>query len=91
MEASESHESYGILNSARLTTMQGMSKQNRRMAKYVFWRTSDRQVINKIRAKFGIPKNMTVNWETKLPDSFNTNDPLLRETERRGFISIREK
>lgn len=61
------------------------------MGKFIYWRTSDKSVIDKIRAKLGIPHGITVNGEARLPDSFNTSDPLLRETERRGFISIREK
>lgn len=57
----------------------------------IYWRVIDRKVIDLIRKKFSIPEGITVNGETPLPFDFNINDPLLRETERRGFITIRNK
>jgi len=59
--------------------------------KYIYYRTSDPDVIRRIREKFGIPKGISVNYETLLPDDFDINDPLLQETARRGFIQIRIK
>jgi len=59
--------------------------------KYIYWQDSSPSVIRRIREKFRIPKGISVNYETLLPDDFDINDPLLQETARRGFIQIRIK
>jgi len=59
--------------------------------KYIYYRTSNPAIIKRIREQFRIPKGISVNGETLLPDDFDTNDPLLQETARRGFIQIRIK
>nr|DAY72327.1 MAG TPA: hypothetical protein [Caudoviricetes sp.]DAZ54772.1 MAG TPA: hypothetical protein [Caudoviricetes sp.] len=52
--------------------------------------TKDREAIEKIRKKFGISSYMSVNRET--PCDIKEEDmELLRETEKRGFIQIRNK
>lgn len=56
----------------------------------VYWRTNDRDAIERIRERFGIPRYTTVNGES--PAEIEECDmPLLMETERRGFIMIRNK
>lgn len=56
----------------------------------VYYRTGDVSVIRKIRERFGFPKCMTVNGEW--PVVVNGDDwELLKETEKRGFIDIRNK
>jgi len=59
--------------------------------KYIYWQDSSPSVIRRIKEKFHIPKGISVNGETLLPDGFDINDPLLQETARRGFIQIRIK
>jgi len=59
--------------------------------KYIYWRTTAPAKIKGIREKFHVPKGISVNGETLLPDGFDINDPLLQETARRGFIQIRIK
>ena len=56
----------------------------------VYWATADTTAIARIRQKFGITQGMTVNGETETTVS-DGDMPLLRETERRGFIRIRDK
>ena len=52
--------------------------------------TKDREAIEKIRKKFGISSYKSVNRET--PCDIKEEDmELLRETEKRGFIQIRNK
>ena len=52
--------------------------------------TKEWKVIEKIRKKFGISSYMSVNRET--PCNIKEEDmELLRETEKRGFIQIRNK
>lgn len=56
----------------------------------VCWNTKDQNTIDKIRKKFGISSYMSVNRET--PCDIKEEDiELLRETEKRGFIHIRNK
>ena len=56
----------------------------------ICWNTKDRNTIDKIRKKFGIPSYMSVNRET--PCNIKEEDmELLRENEKRGFIQIRNK
>lgn len=56
----------------------------------ICWVTKDRESIEKIRKKFGISSYMSVNRET--PCDIKEKDmELLRETEKRGFIQIRNK
>jgi hypothetical protein len=56
----------------------------------ICWVTKDRESIEKIRKKFGISSYMSVNRET--PCDIKEEDmELLKETEKRGFIQIRNK
>lgn len=56
----------------------------------IYWVTQDKEVIIKIRARFKIPKYTSINGET--PCEVSDSDlPLLLETEKRGFIQIRNK
>lgn len=48
--------------------------------------------IHKIQQRFGLPQCVTVNGETCQPVEISDEDwPLLKETERRGYIQIRNK
>ena len=56
----------------------------------ICWVTKDRESIEKIRKKFGISSYMSANRET--PCNIKEEDmELLKETEKRGFIQIRNK
>ena len=56
----------------------------------ICWVTKDREAIEKIRKKVGISSYMSINSET--PCDIKEEDmELLRETEKRGFIQIRNK
>ena len=56
----------------------------------VYYRTNDLPTIRKIQERFKFPKCMTVNGEC--PVVINGKDwELLKETEKRGFIQIRNK
>ncbi|WP_254871724.1 hypothetical protein [Bacteroides acidifaciens] len=56
----------------------------------ICWVTKDRESIEKIRKKFDISSYMSVNRET--PCNIKEEDmELLKETEKRGFIQIRNK
>lgn len=56
----------------------------------IYWVTKDAESIQRIREKFNISSNTTVNGET--PAKIREEDlPLLKETEKRGFIQIRNK
>lgn len=56
----------------------------------ICWVTKDRESIEKIRKKFVISSYMSVNRET--PCNIKEEDmELLKETEKRGFIQIRNK
>ena len=56
----------------------------------VYYRTNDPPVIRKIQERFKFPKRMTVNGEW--PVVVDGKDwELLKETEKRGFIQIRNK
>ena len=58
----------------------------------IYFNTSDWNIIRKIQERFKLPKCVTVNGETCQPCDVAAEDmELLRETERRGFIQIREK
>ena len=56
----------------------------------IYWVTKDSDKIARIRERFGIPNHTTVNGET---DCYIREEDmeLLRETEKRGFIQIRNK
>ncbi len=56
----------------------------------IYWSTKDESIRARIRKRFGIPWEVTVNGETKA-DIRDEDMELLRETERRGFIQIRFK
>lgn len=60
------------------------------MKRTIYWLTEDRKIIKRIRAKFHMPSYTSLNGET--PCEINEKDfPLLKETEKRGFIQIRNK
>ena len=54
----------------------------------IYWKTSSKVAIEKIRDKFGIPEGMTVNGETDA-DIRLEDFPLLELVAQRGFIDIR--
>lgn len=57
----------------------------------IYFVTNHPETIRRIRAKFGMPQiGMTVNGE-QVVDIKDEDLPLLRETERLGFIQIRNK
>lgn len=56
----------------------------------VYWVTRDQNVIRKIREKFGITGPTSVNGET-IAEIDDGMMELLKETERRGFIQLRNK
>ena len=59
---------------------------------YIYYNTNDWDVIRKIQQRFGLPECVSVNGESCQPCDIKDEDmELLRETERRGFISIRYK
>lgn len=54
------------------------------------WNTRDKQCIEAIRKRFGIPQYTTINGFT--PAEISLEDmPVLKETSRRGFIDILHK
>jgi len=56
----------------------------------IYWITEDAESIRRIREKFNLPPDITVNGET--PAEIREEDiPLLKETEKRGFLRIRNK
>ena len=56
----------------------------------IYWATQDKEVISKIRTRFKIPKYTSLNGET--PCEVDEKDlELLKETEKRGFLQIRNK
>ena len=56
----------------------------------IYWVTKDPDKVARIRYRFGIGTYRSVNGET--PAEIREEDlELLRETERRGFIQIRNK
>ena len=59
---------------------------------YIYYNTTNWDIIRKIQAKFNLPSCVTVNGETCQPCEVTAEDmELLRETERRGYIQIRNK
>lgn len=57
---------------------------------YIYFATSDWDIINRIRERFGIPRGITVNGVTCEPCIIKDEDwELLLETEKRGYIKIR--
>lgn len=56
----------------------------------IYYKTSNRETIKRIRDRFGFPEMMTVNgeWTVEVRDE---DMELLKETQRRGFIEIRNK
>lgn len=59
---------------------------------YIYFNTNDWSIIHKIQQRFGLPSCVTVNGETCQPCDIKPEDmELLKETEKRGFISIRNK
>ncbi len=56
----------------------------------IYWVTKDALSIRRIREKFNLSSYISINGET--PAEIREEDlPLLRETEKRGFIQIRNK
>lgn len=59
---------------------------------YIYYNTTDWSIIRKIQAQFHLPECVTVNGETCQPCEVPAEQmELLRETERRGYIQIRQK
>lgn len=59
---------------------------------YIYYNTTDWSIIRKIQQKFNLPDCVTVNGETCQPCEVSQKDmELLRETERLGYIQIRQK
>lgn len=59
---------------------------------YIYYNTTDWSIIRKIQAQFHLPECVTVNGETCQPCNVSAEDmELLRETERCGYIQIRQK
>ena len=56
----------------------------------IYYRTNDIEMIRKIQKHFGFPRCMTVNGEWPVMVE-NKDWEVLRETEARGFIEIRNK
>ena len=56
----------------------------------IFWQSKDDNINKRIREKFGIPKYITLNWTTPNVEIKDEDMPLLLETEKRGFIRVRE-
>lgn len=56
----------------------------------IYWIIKDRECISLIQERFNLPTYMTVNGETEA-NICEEDMELLRETERRGFIQIRNK
>lgn len=56
----------------------------------IYWVTKDAQSIQRIREKFNLPSYKSVNGETPV-DIREEDLPLLKETEKRRFIQIRDK
>ncbi len=56
----------------------------------IYWKTKNAETISRIRKRFGLSYVTTVNGETfaRIEDA---DMPLLRETERRGFVELRNK
>jgi hypothetical protein len=53
----------------------------------IYFRTDDKEKIERIKKRFGMSRYMSVNF--KCPANIKDEDiPLLKETEKRGFISI---
>ena len=60
------------------------------MKKTIYWTTTDREVIKRIRERFNIPNYTSINGET--PCEVSDSDlPMLLEVEKRGFIQLRKK
>lgn len=56
----------------------------------IYFATSDWDIINRIRERFGIPRGITVNGVTCEPCIIKDEDwEVLLETEKRGYIKIR--
>lgn len=60
------------------------------MKTVIYWVVKDPTIILRIREKFNIPSYTTVNGETDC-EIKDEDIKLLRETEKRGFIQIRNK
>lgn len=56
----------------------------------IFWQSKEENINKRIREKFGIPKYTTLNWATPNVEIKDEDMPLLLETERRGFIRVRQ-
>lgn len=56
----------------------------------IFWETKNEKINKRIREQFGIPKYTTLNWITPNVEIKEEDMPLLLETERRGFIRVRQ-
>lgn len=53
----------------------------------VYWNTKDKEIIKRIRQRFGMPTYTTVNGYTPA-EILEEDTPLLAETAKRGFILI---
>lgn len=56
----------------------------------IYWVTRNPDVIGRIQEKFNIPRHISVNYETEC-EIKDGDLPQLQETERKGFIQIRNK
>lgn len=71
---------------------QDYNTNNQQSKVYIYYNTSDWEVIHTIQERFNLPTCTTVNGETCEPCTIKDEDwELLQETERRGFIQIRYK
>lgn len=56
----------------------------------IYWATRKPDIIKRIRERFRLPTYISVNYETEC-EIRDEDLSLLHETERRGFIQIRNK
>ncbi len=56
----------------------------------IYWKTKDADTILRIRRRFGLTRDTTVNGETYAVVS-DADMPMLEETARRGFVELRRK
>ena len=56
----------------------------------IYWKTKDKECIERIRELFSLPPYMTINGETQA-DIKDEDMEILKETASKGFIEIRHK
>lgn len=56
----------------------------------IYWKTKSAECIKRIRERFNIPHGITINGET-VANIREEDIEVLRETESKGFIQIRNK